>query len=188
MNKVMITFIVMLSISIAAKATSLNLSLDFSEEFPLTALTDKDWELLKKTARQLLNNEEDGATSFWKNEQSGNSGVIKLLSTNNIEDKLCRDGQFSNTVGNRTSVTIVTLCPLDDGKWQEYGDRTTTTYSSREDSPKDMSTSTAAEAHRKTLGKSSDYCINLSREINALKGKPVRRSAARDLYQAECAR
>lgn len=35
-------------------------------------------------------------------------------------------------------------------------------------------------------GKTEDYCMGLLQEIEDLKGKPLRRTAARDRYKLEC--
>ena len=37
-----------------------------------------------------------------------------------------------------------------------------------------------------TNGKTEDYCMGLLHEIEDLKGKPLRRTAARDRYSLEC--
>ena len=181
----MAAFITVLSLT-SLQVSALNLDLNFTEESSLTALTDKDWEILKETAMKALDNSPDGSSHIWKNEQSGNTGVMTILSTDHNSAIPCRDAEFFNTAGGISSSTTVKVCKQDDDTWKATGPLTTTSESDITNSFGQSETST--EITRKTLGQTSDYCVQLFQNIEKLKGQPVRRSAARDLYEAECQR
>ena len=178
-------FITVLSLT-PLQASALDLDLTFNEESSLTALTDRDWEILKETAMEALDNSPDGSTHIWKNEQSGNKGLMTILSTDHNSPIPCRNAEFFNTAGGISSSTTVKVCKQDDGTWKAEGSLTTTSKSDITNTFGETGTST--EITRKTLGQTSDYCVQLFQNIENLKGRPVRRSAARDLYEAECQR
>jgi surface antigen len=181
----MAAFIIVLSLT-PLQVIALNLSLDFKEESALTALTDKDWEILKATAMEALDNSPDGSTHIWKNEHSGNAGVMTIISTDHNSVTPCRDAEFFNTAGGISSSTTVKVCKQDDGSWSSKGPLTTTSKSDLTSTFGETNTST--EITRKTLGQTSDYCVQLFQDIERLKGQPIRRSAARDLHESECQR
>jgi surface antigen len=185
-------------ISFNSYALDLNLDLDLNmtQQSALTELSDSDWKILKTKAREVLKTSFDGENNVWKNDETGNSGVIKVLSTHTENDSFCRNTQFINTANNITSTTVVMLCATEDGKWSEETPRVTTTDSttdlSNSSSNSDMfnenQTSGSTEITAKTLGQTSEFCQNLAREIENLKGKPIRRNAAREQHKAECQR
>ena len=169
------------------QAGGLNLSLDYKEESALTALTDKDWEILKETAMEALDNSPDGSTHIWKNEQSGHSGVVTILSTDHNSAIPCRNAKFFNTTEGTSSNTTVKVCKQNDGIWSAHGPLTTTT-SEHTTTNTFGNSGTSTEITRKTLGKTSDSCVQLSQDIERLKGKPLQRSAAMERHKAECQR
>lgn len=182
--------------SFNVNAHSLDLDLNLNEQSALTSMTDSDWLILKSKARDVLKNSFDGDNHVWQNKQTGNSGVIKVLSTSTDHGSLCRNTQFKNTVNNLTSTTTVNLCKEEDGKWAEASPRVTTTdnaavidssanksdmFSAMEDLPSSGIT-------QKTLTQTSEFCRNLAQDIERLKGKPIRRNAAVQQHKAECQR
>lgn len=178
-------------------AVDLNLDLDLNMTQPsaLTELSDSDWQILKTKAREVLKTSFDGENNVWKNDETGNSGVIQVLSTHTENDSFCRNTQFINTANNVTSTTVVMLCATEDGKWSEESPRVTTTdsttetnFSNKSDMFNENQTSGSTEITAKTLGQTSEFCQNLAREIDSLKGKPIRRNAAREQHKAECQR
>jgi surface antigen len=184
-------------ISFNSNALDLNLDLDLNltEQSALTELSDSDWTILKTKAREALKTSFDGENNVWKNDETGNSGVIKILSTSTENDSFCRNTQFINTANNITSTTVVMLCATEDGKWSEATPRVTTTgsttetnHSNKSDMFNEDSTAGSTEITAKTLGQTSEFCQNLAREIESLKGKPIRRDAAREKHKAKCQR
>jgi len=176
--------------------SALDLDLSLSEDTALTSLSDSDWIVLKKEARTALKNSFDGENHVWENTETGNSGVIKILSTETKNDVLCRNTQFINTANYLTSITTVLLCQKDDGTWSEESPRVTTTNTQSPAVPSSSSSdifnaegdSTSTEVTKKTLSQTSDFCRELAKEIEALKGKPIRRNAAVEQHKAECRR
>jgi len=184
-------------ISFNSNAVDLNLDLDLNmtQQSALTELSDNDWKILKTKAREVLKTSFDGENNVWKNDETGNSGVIQILSTITENDRFCRNTQFINTANNVTSTTVVMLCATEDGKWSEETPRVTTTgsttetnYSNKSDMFNENATAGSTEITAKTLSQTSEFCQNLAREIENLKGKPIRRNAAREQHKAECRR
>lgn len=174
---------------------NLDLDLNMTQQSALTELSDSDWQILKSKAREVLKTSFDGENNVWKNNETGNSGVIQVLSTHTENDSFCRNTQFINTANNVTSTTVVMLCATEDGKWSEESPRVTTTgsttetnFSNKSDMFNENQTSSSTEITAKTLGQTSEFCQSLAREIDSLKGKPIRRNAAREQHKAECQR
>jgi len=164
------------------QVSALDLDLTLVDRSAITKLTDTDWALLKSTAKQALNNSEDGSSHVWKNAETSNAGVVTILST--VDN--CRNTRFINTAGELTSTTIVNLCKQQD-KWVEVSARSTSSEPSAYDTFGETP-STSSEITAKPISQTSDHCRELSQNIAALKGKPLRRSAAIELHKAECMR
>lgn len=186
------TTIFSITILLSTQANAIELNLNLVDKSALTMLTDSDWEILRSTAKEALNNNPDGSSHVWRNNDTSNAGVITILSTDESNGDFCRNTRFINTAGDLTSTTLVNLCKQED-KWIEESLRTTTTT---ENSLPNSSSSlilngtpgASTEITTKTLGKTSEYCRKLFQNIENLKGKPARRSAAIDLHKAECLR
>ncbi|NQY25673.1 MAG: hypothetical protein HRT92_00685 [Piscirickettsiaceae bacterium] len=186
------TTVFSISILLSTQANAIELNLNLIDNSALTMLTDSDWDLLRATAKEALNNSPDGNSHVWKNNDTSNAGVITILSTDESNGNVCRNTRFINTAGNLTSTTLVNLCKEED-KWVEESLRSTTTTenSLSSSSPSVMLNDTldaSTEITTKTLGKTSEYCRELFQNIEDLKGKPARRSVAIDLHKAECLR
>ena len=162
------------------------LNLDFEEKSSLTTLTNQDWVILKETATNALENSPDGSIHRWGNEQSGHSGVVTILSTDENSTLPCRDAKFFNTAKSTSSSTTVTVCKQDDGTWSAKGP--SNTISNKASTNTFSQSDTSTEMKRKTLGQTSDYCRQLFQDIERLKGRPLQRSAAMERHKAECQR
>ncbi len=172
---------------LSAPVIALDLTLHLEQGSDLTKLTDTDWQLLKTTAKEALNTSQEGKNYFWQNPKSFNSGVITILSTDESSGGVtCRNASFTNTTKELTSTTIVKLCQQGE-KWVELSSKKTT-FSKNTSTRNDLATSPQEEVTNQKLDHTSERCRNLSRNIDELKGKPLRRSAAMDLYSAECLR
>lgn len=183
-----ITTIITVLLLTPLQSFALDLNLDFKEKSSLSALTDKDWEILKETAMEALDNSPDGSSHIWKNEQSGHSGVMTILSTDQNSTIPCRNAKFFNTTEGTSSNTTVKVCKQNDGIWKANGPLTTTTSEHATTNTFGNNSSTSTEITKKTLGQTSDYCVQLSQDIERLKGKPLQRSAAMERHKAECQR
>ena len=180
----------------AFNVSALDLDLSLTEDTALSSLTDSDWVILKTKARSVLKTSFDGENHVWENPVTSNSGVIKVLSTETKNNTLCRNTQFINTASYMTSITTVMLCQTDDGKWSEESPRVTTTDSQSSVDTSDFNSDMfnaednkpSTEVTHKTLSQTSEFCRDLAKEIEALKGKPIRRNAAVEQHKAECRR
>ncbi len=191
--KTVTTAILTCTILVSTQVLALDLNLNLEDNSALTRLTDTDWTLLKSTAKDALNNSEDGSSHVWKNHETSNAGVITILSTEETDNSYCRNTRFINTARDLTSTTFVNLCKQED-KWAEASPRSTTT-ATQNDLPSSSSSvmlndtpAVSTEITNKTLGQTSEYCRELFQNIESLKGKPARRSAAIELHKAECLR
>jgi len=179
------------TVLVSTPVIALELNLNLEDNSALSRLTDTDWALLKSTAKDALNNSEDGNSHVWKNPETSNAGVITILSTDESNGIFCRNTRFINTAKDLTSTTFVNLCKQE-GTWEEVSPRSTTTsskLSSESSSSSEMFDKTSGKSTgitNKTLGQTSEYCRELFQNIEALKGKPARRSVAIDLHEAEC--
>ena len=79
---------------------------------------DSDWEILKATARDSLDNASDGEQVNWRNEATGNKGAMKAIMSFRHGGKDCRRMAFLN-VSNKgqRGVANYNLCRQDDGSW-----------------------------------------------------------------------
>jgi len=177
---------------LSTQSHAIELNLNLVDKSALTMLTDSDWDILRVTAKDALNNSSDGSSHIWKNNDTTNAGVITLLSSDENNGNICRNTRFINSAGELTSTTIVNLCKQDD-RWVEESLRLTTTVESDlpRSSPSIMLNDTldsSTEVTTKTLGQTSEYCRELFQNIENLTAKPARRSVAIDLHKAECLR
>ncbi|NOQ94124.1 MAG: hypothetical protein GQ547_05745 [Methylophaga sp.] len=191
--KATITSLLVASAFALIPAHALDLNLNLEDNSALTILSDSDWDTLRATAKEALNNSPDGSSHVWKNNDTSNAGVITILSTDNVGGEFCRNTRFINTAGELTSTTFVNLCKQED-KWIETNLRSTTTAKKEalpHSSPSVMlndAPTISTEITTKTLSQTSEYCRELFQNIEKLKGKPARRSTAIDLHKAECLR
>ena len=85
---------------------------------PLRHFTDADWDMMRSNARAALDSGADGAQADWKNDSTGASGYIKVISSYEEEGRKCRKAEFSNSARGMTGGGIFRLCKADDGTWK----------------------------------------------------------------------
>ncbi len=86
---------------------------------------DTDWDILKTTARDTLDNAPDGEQVNWRNDDSGNRGAMKALMTFQFEGSTCRRMAFLNVnAKNQRGVANYNLCRQSDGTWALVADST----------------------------------------------------------------
>ena len=190
--KTTIVALITLSSFTSIQSNAAELDLSFISESALTRFSDSDWERLRTTAVEALDNSPDGSNHFWRNIETGRSGTITIISTSEQKDTLCRKAKFVNTAEEITSSTAAILCKKDD-EWQVEERRDTTTSDntplvapSNPSAMYEAPMGTSSDITQKSLGETSEYCRDLSKKIEDLKGNPQRRSVARDLYRTEC--
>jgi surface antigen len=84
----------------------------------LTDFTDSDWEIIKATAREVLNEKPDREQVNWSNPDTGNRGSIMVLATFTHEGRICRRTAMRNlTHRGREDRAAYSLCQQADGDW-----------------------------------------------------------------------
>ncbi|MGD1991172.1 MAG: RT0821/Lpp0805 family surface protein [Chromatiales bacterium] len=84
-----------------------------------TDLTTEDWELLRATGRDLLDNHKDGSSKSWRNDATNASGEISVLETVEQDGRSCRWVTISTSKnGNTSPATRYLLCVVEDGRWK----------------------------------------------------------------------
>lgn len=90
------------------------------EKAPASKFNEKDWSMLKSATNELLENGADGDMREWSNEESGNSGKIKVISSSESEGKRCRKVAFLNIAGDYglSGRSVQRMCKQPDGIWK----------------------------------------------------------------------
>ena len=84
----------------------------------ITDFQESDWEMLKATAREVLNEKPDGEQVNWSNPETGNRGSIIALATFAHDGMKCRRAAMRNlTFRNREDRSAYSLCQQEDGDW-----------------------------------------------------------------------
>jgi surface antigen len=99
------------------------LNLKWLELSPVRYFTEKDWELLRSTARQALNDNDNGVSVRWRNEASGHYGVMTPVSSLELEGRTCRDLVIRNFAGGVNGGGTYRLCRMESGEWKLLTDQ-----------------------------------------------------------------
>ena len=82
-------------------------------------LSAEDWELLRSTGRDLLDNHKDGTSSTWRNDSTNANGEISVLETVERDGRSCRWVTIRTSKnGNTSPATKYLLCVVEDGRWK----------------------------------------------------------------------
>jgi surface antigen len=85
-------------------------NLSFLRDAPIAYFDEKDTALFKSTTFAVLEQARDGETRRWANDDTGNSGEVKVLRTLPDANAKCRELQISNHAGGRSSTQHGTFC------------------------------------------------------------------------------
>ena len=110
--------LVLMVASIALPLTVNASNMRFLEFSPSAYFTEKDLELLKAAARDLLDNHENGESATWKNEESGNNGKLTVLDRYADFGTTCRRMRVFSDAIEVSATRIVTLCKDKEGSWK----------------------------------------------------------------------
>jgi surface antigen len=188
-------FLLTLIASINVSRAELSLNLDLVDNSPATQFSDEDWLLLKAKAKEILEDKREGVSDFWVNNTSGHSGTVKSVnSTFSDNGTECRQLEFVTKITNSTTTTLVSICKQRGGQWQEVGDRHADVEQEIEPrSPENNGSSIlytdgveSTEMRAKVISQTSEKCRTLADNVAELKGQPLKRSVARDIYETEC--
>lgn len=90
----------------------------FLEFSPSAFFTEKDWELLRGVAQDLLDNHKDGESLSWKNEESGYNGKLTVLNTYAEFGTTCRRMKVFSDALEVSATRIVNMCRNKEGVWK----------------------------------------------------------------------
>jgi surface antigen len=90
----------------------------FLEFSPSASFTEKDWELLKAAADDLLDNHKDGESVTWKNEESGFNGKLTVLRTFRDFGTICRRMKVFSDALTVSATRLVNMCKNKEGLWK----------------------------------------------------------------------
>jgi surface antigen len=85
---------------------------------PVRHFTDKDWEILRSTMRETLDNGANGSKVTWRNPDTGNHGTIEPLDTYVQNGLRCRRTAIANYAGGLSGQGVHSLCKAEDGDWK----------------------------------------------------------------------
>ena len=117
--KLVIGFSLLLLLTAGALQARTIASWSFLRGSVYTDLTTEDWELLRATGRDLLDNHKDGSSKSWRNDATNASGEISVLETVEQYGRSCRWVTISTSKnGNTSPATRYLLCVVEDGRWK----------------------------------------------------------------------
>jgi surface antigen len=90
----------------------------FLEFSPSAFFTEKDWELVKEAAEDLLDNHEDGKSVSWKNEETGYNGKLTVLNTYADFGTTCRRLRVFSDAIQVSATRLVNMCKNKEGLWK----------------------------------------------------------------------
>lgn len=90
----------------------------FLEFSPSAYFNEKDWELLRSAARDLLNNHQDGESISWKNDENGHNGKLTVLNTYADFGTTCRRMKVFSDAGDVSATRVVNMCKNKEGVWK----------------------------------------------------------------------
>jgi hypothetical protein len=117
--KLVVGFSLLLLLTAGALQARTIASWSFLRGSVYTDLTTEDWELLRATGRDLLDNHKDGSSKSWRNDATNASGEISVLETVERDGRSCRWVTISTSKnGNTSPATRYLLCVVEDGRWK----------------------------------------------------------------------
>lgn len=108
---------VMLTVTVSFPAFALG-GLEFLSKAPLSYFTPEDSKLFKNTLYDLLDNQPDGKTVKWLNQETGHSGKIKSTKSFVMGKSPCRTVKFFNSAGGMTGQGVFNFCKQGDSSWK----------------------------------------------------------------------
>jgi surface antigen len=110
--------LVLVVASIALPLTAHAGPMRFLEFSPSAYFTEKDFELLRAAAKDLLDNHEDGESATWKNAENAHNGKLTVLDRYADFGTTCRRMRVFSDAIEVSATRIVTLCKDKEGSWK----------------------------------------------------------------------
>ena len=102
----------------AAPAFALASNMRFLEFSPSAFFTEKDWDMVRDAATDLLDNRADGDSVSWKNEENGYNGKLTILDTYAEFGTTCRRMKVFSDAIEVSATRIVNMCKNKKGEWK----------------------------------------------------------------------
>ena len=118
MSKRITTMAVAMAFSLVAVPAFAAGQFSWLKNSPVSHFTDEDWDLLRSTARDLLDNGEDGDKAEWANSESGAEGSVEVLNSYEEDGRTCRRAKFYNSARGLAGTGVYRLCRVEDGSWK----------------------------------------------------------------------
>jgi surface antigen len=83
----------------------------------MSNMTEQDMEVLRDTARNVLNYGPDGEPQRWENKETGAKGILTPLDSFEHNDQFCRRLEAFNEVGGASGRSVFVFCRQEDGDW-----------------------------------------------------------------------
>ena len=116
-NIISAVVLVMLSVTVSFPAFALG-GLEFLSKAPVSYFTPEDSELFKNTLYDLLDNQPDGKTVKWLNQETGHSGKMQSTKSFTIEELPCRTVKIFHSAGGMTGQGKFDFCKQGEGSWK----------------------------------------------------------------------
>ena len=110
--------LLLLAASTALPLTGYSANMRFLEFSPSGFFTEKDWDLVRDAAQDLLDNHKDGATVTWKNDENGFNGTLTLINTYADFGTTCRRMKVFSDAIQVSATRIVNMCKNKEGLWK----------------------------------------------------------------------
>jgi surface antigen len=111
---ILVALVASTAIPLAGHASNMR----FLEFSPSAFFTEKDWDLLRSTANDLLNNRKDGESATWKNEETGHNGKLTVLDTYADFGTTCRRMKVFSDAIQVSATRLVNMCKNKEGEWR----------------------------------------------------------------------
>ena len=90
----------------------------FLEFSPSAFFTERDWDLVRGAATDLLDNHKDGESVSWENEESGYNGKLTVLNTYTDFGTTCRRMRVFSDAIEVSATRLVNMCKNKKGVWK----------------------------------------------------------------------
>ncbi len=98
--------------------TAAAVNFGFMKNSPISRFDDMDLEIFQSTVISALDNAGDGQVVNWENPDSGFTGQVFMLSTDDSGSQVCRQIRIVNVAGNLNSNLHYNACKDDIAGWQ----------------------------------------------------------------------
>lgn len=85
---------------------------------PIAWFNDRDMEMMTEAFNKAMDNNDDGASTEWSNDDTGHHGTITPLDTSRQGSQTCRRARVENYAGSNHGITRLKFCRNNGEPWQ----------------------------------------------------------------------